>query len=140
MQTPKNMKQLRAFFGLVTYYQDIWPRRSHILAPLTNLLKVPKSTKDFPWLLHIHDKAFQQMKSLVQSDTLLIYPDHNKPFHIKTDKSDFQLSAVIKQDNNPVAFYTRKLNSAQKNYISTCCIPPCSYLSWLYKLQCQLNS
>ena len=57
MQTPKNMKELCAFLRLVTYYRDMWPCRSHILAPLTNLLKIPKSTKEFPWL-PIHNKAF----------------------------------------------------------------------------------
>ena len=112
MQIPTNIKQLRAFLGLVTYYRDMWPRRSHILAPLTDLLKTPKT---FKWT-DIHTKAFEQMKSLIMSDTLLVYPDHNKPFHIETDASDFQLGAVIKQNNKPVAFYSRKLNKAQKNY------------------------
>ena len=54
------------------------------------------------------------MKSLIASDALLAYPDHYKPFHIETDASDFQLGTIIKQDNCPVAYYTRKLNNAQK--------------------------
>lgn len=112
MQPPKNIKQLRAFLGLVTYYRDMWPRRSHILAPLTELLKTPKT---FRWGAH-QQRAFEQMKSLVQADTMLAYPDHNKPFHIETDASDFQLGAVIKQDNKPVAFYTRKLTDTQTRY------------------------
>ena len=100
MQTPKTMKQLCTFLGLVPYYRDMWPRRSHILAPLTDLLKVPKSSKIFPWK-PIHDQAFNQVKSLVQADTMLVYPDHNKPFHIETDTSDFQLGAFIKQNDMP---------------------------------------
>ena len=35
---PQNVKQLRRFLGMVQYYQDIWARRSEILAPLTNLV------------------------------------------------------------------------------------------------------
>ena len=112
MQEPKNIKQLRAFLGLVTYYRDMWPRRSHILAPLTDLLRTPKTYKWEPK----HRKAFVEMKAMVEADALLVYPDHNKPFRIETDASDLQLGAVIKQDNRPVAYYTRKLNSAQRNY------------------------
>ena len=38
------------------------------------------------------------------------------PFIIETDASDIQLGSIIKQQNNPVAYYSRKLNKAQQNY------------------------
>ena len=47
---------------------------------------------------------------------LLRYPDHNKPFHVYTDTSDLQLGAIFIQDDQPVAFYSHKLNAAQRNY------------------------
>jgi hypothetical protein len=50
---------------------------------------------------------------------LLCYPDFNKPFHLYTDTSDHQLGAVIMQDKKPIAFYSRKLNTAQKWYTTT---------------------
>ena len=34
---PKNRKQVQSFIGMKTYYQDMWPKRSHLLAQLTNL-------------------------------------------------------------------------------------------------------
>ena len=46
----------------------------------------------------------------------LRYPDHYKPFHVYTDASDLQLGIIIVQDDRPVAFYSRKLNAAQRNY------------------------
>jgi hypothetical protein len=54
-------------------------------------------------------------------EVLLFYPDFNKPvlFHLYTDASDHQLGAVIMQDEKPIAFYSRKLNTAQKRYTTT---------------------
>ena len=52
-------------------------------------------------------------------ETLLHYPDFNKPFEIHTDASHTQLGAVITQDNKPIAFYTRKLRNGQHNYTTT---------------------
>jgi hypothetical protein len=52
---------------------------------------------------------------------LLCYPDFNEPvvFHLYTDASDHQLGAIIMQDKKPIAFYSRKLNTAQKQYTTT---------------------
>ena len=97
---------------MVTYYQDMWPRHSHILSPLTELLKTPTC---FCWSPEC-DIAFKHMKSLVASETLLAYPDHNIPFHIETDASDLQLGAIVKQNGKLVGFYTCKLTPVQCNY------------------------
>jgi hypothetical protein len=73
MDAPKNVKQVRSFLGAVACYRDMWPHRSHTLAPLTDLIGKGKfKTK--------HQKAFDEMKALVATDAMLRCPDHNKGF------------------------------------------------------------
>jgi hypothetical protein len=56
------------------------------------------------------------MKAMIAQDCMLWYPDHNKPFHIYTDASNYQLGVVIVQDGIPVAYYSCKLTDTQKQY------------------------
>jgi hypothetical protein len=37
IDAPTTRKHLRIFIGMVNYYRDMWPQRSHLLAPLSSL-------------------------------------------------------------------------------------------------------
>jgi hypothetical protein len=58
----------------------------------------------------VKQQALDKIKAIVCHEILLSYPDFtNKPFHIHTDASHYQLGTVISQDNHPKAFYSWKL-------------------------------
>ena len=111
IQRPKTIKELRSFIGAVTFYRDMFPKRSHLLAPLTSQV----GQRNLKWTPEC-ESSFNTIKAQLSKDAFLQYPDHNKPFHVYTDASDYQLGSVIMQDGKPVAFFSRKLNSAQRNY------------------------
>ncbi|KAE8894606.1 hypothetical protein PF005_g27580 [Phytophthora fragariae] len=109
---PTNKNELRRFIGLVNYYRDAWPQRAHMLAPLTRL-----TSKLVPWEWNAeHQDAFDKLKASMQRATLLHFPDYDLPFEIYTDASSYQLGGIVSQPGKPLAFYSRKLTSAQKNY------------------------
>ena len=52
-------------------------------------------------------------------DVLLAYPTYGEIFEIYTDASKRQLGAVITQNNQPIAFFSRKLSKTQMKYSVT---------------------
>jgi transposase InsO family protein len=112
MKRPTTATQLRSFLGAVNFYRDMYPHRSEILTPLTNM----SGKKGIIQWNEQCQHAFETMKALLAKEAFLKYPDHNKPFHIFADASDNQLGAAIFQEKAPVAYYSKKLNAAQRNY------------------------
>ena len=115
LAVPKNYKQLRQFIVMINFYRDMWQKHSELLAPLTSLTS--KNVK-YDWKDE-HRNCSEAIKCVIGREVLLGYPDFNSPFEIHTDASKLQLGAVISQKVKPVAFYSRKMNSAPQNYTST---------------------
>ena len=115
IKTPTTKKQVRSFIGIVNHYRDMWKHRSITLAPLTSLVSTKAKWK---WTEE-EQQAFDNMKKIISQEVLLPYPDFTKMFDIHTDASDLQIGSVISQDNQPIAFFSRKLNDAQTRYTTT---------------------
>jgi hypothetical protein len=115
LASPTNRKSVCRFIGLVNYYRDMWGKRSEILTPLTALTSIKVKWK---WT-DKEQNAFDTMKKIMAGETILAYPNFDKPFHIHTDASAFQVGACISQDGKPIAFYSRKLTPTQMRYTTT---------------------
>jgi hypothetical protein len=115
IKPPTTRKQLRRFIGMVNYYHDMWPLRSHLLAPLSSLTSAKVK---WTWTTE-HQEAIDKKKALITKETLLTFPDISQEFEIHTDASKLQLGACISKNGKQVAFYSRKLQSAQTRYTTT---------------------
>ena len=109
LAVPKTRKQLRQFIGMINFYRDMWQKRSGLLTPFTALTS--KNVK-YDWKDE-HQRYFDAIKRVIGREVLFAYLDFNAPFEIHTDASKLQLGAVISQKGKPIAFYSRKMNSAQ---------------------------
>jgi hypothetical protein len=115
IKTPKTREQLRGFIGMINFYRDMWKNRASLLAPLAAL-----TSKNVPCLwTEEHQKSFDTVKRVIGREVSLAHPDFNAPFQIHTDASKTQIGAVMSQNGKPIAFYSRKMNSAQQNYTVT---------------------
>ena len=93
IRRPTTTTEARSIIGMVQYYGDMCPIRSHTLAPLTESASGSKSRKII-WEDPLED-SFKELKRMVYYETLLSYPDWTIPLKVHTDASDKQLGAVI---------------------------------------------
>lgn len=65
-------------------------------------------------------EAFQILKEKLISPPTLIHPDYDKEFILTTDASLHSIGGVLSQgeigSDRPIAYASRRLNSAEKNY------------------------
>lgn len=116
---PKTVKQVRRFLGMAGWYQRYISNYSTIAAPMTNLLK--KSDR-FNWTQEAQ-ASFDMLKTSLTTAPVLRHPDFTQHFYIQCDASMSGVGGVLFQligeDEHPIAFMSKKLNSAQRNYSVT---------------------
>ena len=113
---PKNVHELRSFLGFANFFRRFVRHFAHKAAPLHELTK-----KDAPYVwTDQHRAAFEGLKSALTSAPVVVPPDPQRPYTVYTDASDAAIGAVLTQDRDrgpqPVAFESRKLSAAERNY------------------------
>ncbi|PKI47002.1 hypothetical protein CRG98_032627 [Punica granatum] len=95
---PQNVKGVRSFLGLASYYRRFIRRYAHVFGPLTNLLR-----KDaFCWN-SVTQEAFETLKQKLSSTPVLALPNFSKDFQVETDASGVGIGAVLSQEGHFVA-------------------------------------
>ena len=113
---PRNIKELRSFVGLCSYYRKIVDSFAAIAEPLHGLTK--KGQK-FIWDDRCQE-AFDELKRRLISSPILGLPKDDGRYILDTDASDYSLGAVLSQvqdgQEKVKAYASRLCSSAERNY------------------------
>ena len=114
---PSNIKELRAFLGMLNYYGKFLPHLPTTLEPLHRLLR-----KNAKWKWErVHADAFTRAKELLKSASVLTHFDPNKELILCCDASPYGVGAVLAHkmsdgSEKPIGFISRTLNQAERGY------------------------
>jgi hypothetical protein len=114
---PQKQKDVQQFIGLAQFYQQYIKNFADIAIPLTAPLG---EGRQFVWD-DATESSFLALKAAISSAPVLRIFDPDLPSTVETNASGFAIGAVLFQMDTdgscrPVAFTSRKLNSAERNY------------------------
>ena len=118
---PRTKKQLRAFLGSVGYYRQFvkgFASMSSKLTPATSL----SAPKTISWTGEM-EEAFNDLRVSLCNSVVLNVPSVGENFVLYTDASGGGVGACLhvrrKDQELPVAFFSRQLQGVEKNYSVT---------------------
>ena len=120
---PKTVTDVRQFLGFTNYYRKFIKQYTQVANPLNKLISghnAKKKNKRVEWTQECED-SFQSLKKICTETPVLAYANYEKPFKLTTDMSKKGFGAVLSQigedgKERPVAYASRTLNKAEKNY------------------------
>ena len=123
---PTTVSGVRRFLGMAGHYRRYVKNFSRIAEPLRSLTggessELKETLLGDSWTPAC-TLAFEQLKTALGEAPVLAFADYDVPFRVTTDASLGGLGAVLSQISpkdgleHPVAFSSRALNDAEKNY------------------------
>ena len=103
--------------GLLNYHCAFVPGFSHIVKPLTQLLK-----KDTPFLwITMCTNALNRIIELLTTAPVLTHPNPDLPFELEVNASNYATGAILFQRNHrgkpcPIGFHSKTLSKEELNY------------------------
>ena len=114
---PVDKKGLQQFLGILNFYRRFIKGAAGLLAPLTEALKGQVST--LSWTLEMNQPV-STTRSVLSTVPTLVHPDPSAKVSLTVNASGSHVGAVLRQDVSgswaPLAFYSKKLSSAESRY------------------------
>ena len=115
---PHDLKGMRAFVSLCSYYRKFVANFAAIARPLTDLLKTGAWV--YPFTEEVL-QAIQKLKTALTTAPVLRYFDVLAKTDLYVDASKYAIGAVLQQtdsegNSHPIGYYSRRLNPAECNY------------------------
>ena len=114
--TPTNVREVRLFFGLASFYRRLVPNFAQIAKPLKTLTR---KDQKFEWGPS-QKEAFEGLKDKLCTTPVLTYPNFELPFILTTDASKLAVAAVLSQVQDgverPKAHASRQMSRTEQAY------------------------
>ena len=142
MPTPHDRQSLLQLLGMVKYLSAYIPHESIITAPMRALLR-----KDDTWRWeHEHNTALEQVKAALASAPVLQFYDVKKAVTLQAEASQSGLGACLLQECKPIAYASRALTNAERNYaqiekeLLAICFACTKFHQYIYGNECSVQN
>ena len=117
---PTSKKKLQSFLGLVNFSRRFIRQLATVTKPLTSLIS---GAQDFVWS-EVHQKSFDDVKSLLSQAPALAIPNWDRPFHIDVDASGVATGGILYQIDDkgckfPIYYHSRTLSKVEAKWSPT---------------------
>ena len=111
-RTPECKADLLSLLGMVNFIAKFAPKVSELTTPLRQCTKKHVA---FHWE-QVHEKTFNDLKSLLSNPDCLRYYDVKKLVTLQVDASQGGVGAALIQDDGPVAYALKAMNETQQRW------------------------
>ena len=116
LESPKTLRQTRAFCGMVYFLSFFLPNLQRLLIPICDL---QKKAKKFKWMDEA-EKAFNEIKKLLVSPPVLKAPTPDGLFQLESDTSREGVGGTLLQMQGDewvvIGYHSKRLPKSAKNF------------------------
>ena len=116
LESPKTLRQTRAFCGMVNFLSSFLPNLRRLLIPIYDL---QKKVKKFKWTEEA-ERAFNDIKKLLINPPVLKAPTPDSLFHLESDTSREGVGGTLLQKQGDewvvIGYHSKRLPKSAKNF------------------------